>query len=210
MYFWGNYFLYLFKMDLSELLKSTAGQSIVKNVAGQLGMSQNEASSVVSLAIPAILEGMTKNVQSRDGAENLNKALESKHDGSLLDNLSGIFGGRTQELQQDGNGILNHVFGSNLAGVEQGISQKTGLSKNKIGPLLAILAPIVMAYLGKQKRQTNTGAGGLGDLLGSLLGGAQQKAKSGGGLVDMLGSALDKDGDGNPLNDILGGFLGKR
>lgn len=197
-------------MDLSELLNSPMGQLIVKNVAGQFGMNQNEASSVVNLAVPAILAGMTKNAQSRDGAESLNKALESKHDGSLLDNLSGMLGGRTQELQQDGSGILNHVFGNNLAGVEQGISQKTGLSMNKIGPLLAILAPIVMAYLGKEKRQANTGVGGLGDLLEGLLGGGQQNPKSGGGIMDMLGSALDKDGDGNPLNDILGGFLGKR
>lgn len=193
-------------MDLSELLNSTVGQSIVKNVAGQFGMNEKEASGVVNMALPAILAGMTRNARSKDGAESLNKALESKHDGSLLDNLSGMLQGHTQELQQDGNGILNHVFGNNLAGVEQGISQKTGISMNKIGPLLAILAPIVMAYLGKEKRQTNTGSGGLGDLLGGLLGG-QQKSRSGGGIMDMLGSALDQDGDGNPLNDILGGFL---
>lgn len=77
---------------------------------------------------------------------------------------------------------------------------------NKIAPLLAMLAPIVMAYLGIKKRQANTGADGLGDLLGSLLGGSQQGI-SGGGIMDILGSALDKDGDGNPLNDILGGFF---
>jgi hypothetical protein len=28
--------------------------------------------------------------------------------------------------------------------------------------------------------------------------------------MDMLGGLLDKDGDGNPLNDLLGGFLGGR
>ena len=198
-------------MDLSELLSSPVGQSIVQSVAGQFGMNENEASGVVNMAVPALLAGMTRNVQSSDGAASLNRALESKHDGSLLDNLSGMLQGHTQELQQDGSGILNHVFGNNLAGVEQGISQKTGVSMNKIGPLLAILAPIVMAYLGKQKRQTNTGAGGLGDLLGGLLGGGQQTGRSsGGGIMDMLGSALDRDGDGNPLNDILGGFLGRR
>lgn len=196
-------------MDLSELLNSPMGQSIVKSVAGQLGMNEREASGVVNMAVPAILAGMTRNAQSRDGAESLNKALESKHDGSLLNNLSGMLQGHTQELQQDGNGILGHVFGNKLPAVEQGISQKTGVSMNKIAPLLAILAPIVMAYLGKEKRQTNTGAGGLGDLLGGLLGG-QQKSRSGGGIMDVLGSALDKDGDGNPLNDILGGFLGRR
>ncbi|OJV80517.1 MAG: hypothetical protein BGO34_15570 [Bacteroidia bacterium 44-10] len=197
-------------MDLSELLNSPMGQSIVKSVAGQLGMNEKEASGVVDMAVPALLAGMTRNAQSSDGAESLNKALETKHDGSLLNNLSGILQGNTKELQQDGNGILGHVFGNNLSSVEQGISQKTGVSMNKVAPLLAMLAPVVMAYLGKQKRQTNTGAGGLGDLLGGLLGGGQQKSRSGGGIMDMLGSALDKDGDGNPLNDILGVFLGGR
>ena len=198
-------------MDLSELLNSAIGQSIVRNVAGQLGVDENQASSAVSMAIPAILAGMTRNARSQGGAASLNNALESKHDGSLLENLSGMLQGHTSELQSDGDGILGHVFGNNRTAVEQGIAKKSGINLSKIGPLLAILAPIVMAYLGKEKRQTNTGAGGLGDLLGGLLGGAtQQRSTSGGGLMDMLGGILDKDGDGNPLDDLLGGFLGGR
>lgn len=198
-------------MDLSELLNSAIGQSIVRNVAGQLGVNENQASSAVNMAIPAILAGMTRNARSQDGAVSLNNALEKKHDGSLLENLSGMLQGHTSELQSDGDGILGHVFGNNRTAVEQGIAQKSGVSLSKIGPLLAMVAPIVMAYLGKEKRQTNTGAGGLGDLLGGLLGGAtQQRSTTGGGLMDMLGGILDKDGDGNPLDDLLGGFLGGR
>lgn len=198
-------------MDLSELLNSAIGQSIVRNVAGQLSVNENQASSAVNMAIPAILAGMTRNARSQDGAVSLNNALEKKHDGSLLENLSGMLQGHTSELQSDGDGILGHVFGNNRTAVEQGIAQKSGVSLSKIGPLLAIVAPIVMAYLGKEKRQTNTGAGGLGDLLGGLLGGAtQQRSTTGGGLMDMLGGILDKDGDGNPLDDLLGGFLGGR
>lgn len=198
-------------MDLSELLNSSIGQSVVRSVAGQLGVNENQASSAVHIAIPAILAGMTRNAQSPDGAASLNNALESKHDGSLLDNLTGILQGQTQELQSDGDGILGHVFGNKRPAIEQGIAQKSGLSMDKIGPLLAILAPIVMAYLGKEKRQTNTGSGGLGDLLGGLLGGGnQQQSRSGGGVMDILSGVLDKDGDGNPLNDLLGGFLGGR
>ena len=198
-------------MDLSELLNSAIGQSIVRNVAGQLGVNENQASSAVNMAIPAILAGMTRNARSQDGAVSLNNALEKKHDGSLLENLSGMLQDHTSELQSDGDGILGHVFGNNRTAVEQGIAQKSGVSLSKIGPLLAIVAPIVMAYLGKEKRQTNTGAGGLGDLLGGLLGGAtQQRSTTGGGLMDMLGGILDKDGDGNPLDDLLGGFLGGR
>ena len=193
------------------MLNSAIGQSIVRNVAGQLGVNENQASTAVNMAIPAILAGMTRNARSQDGAVSLNNALEKKHDGSLLENLSGMLQGNASALQSDGDGILGHVFGNNRTAVEQGIAKKSGINLSKIGPLLAIVAPIVMAYLGKEKRQTNTGAGGLGDLLGGLLGGAtQQRSTGGGGLMDMLGGILDKDGDGNPLDDLLGGFLGGR
>ncbi|MDD2590039.1 MAG: DUF937 domain-containing protein [Fermentimonas sp.] len=196
-------------MDITELLNSSLGQSIIQNVASQFGMDQKEASGAVSAAIPTILAGMTKNAQSKEGAESLNRAIESKHDGSLLDNLSGILQGHTQELQQDGDGILGHVFGNKRSAVEQGISNKTGVSSSKIGPLLSTLAPIVMAYLGKEKRQTSTNAGGLGDLLGGLMGGAKQ-SRSGGGIMDLISGALDKDGDGDAMDDILDMFSKKR
>ena len=61
-----------------------------------------------------------------------------------------------------------------------------------------------MAYLGKEKRQSNTNAGGLEDLLGGLLGGGQSQRRGGGGLMDMVGGLLDKNRDGNVLDDILG------
>jgi len=73
-------------MDITELLNSSLGQSIIQNVASQFGLDQKEASGAVSAAIPTILAGMTKNAQSKEGAESLNRAIESKHDGSLLDN----------------------------------------------------------------------------------------------------------------------------
>ena len=88
------------------------------------------------------------------------------------------------------------------------MSPSAGNSSGNASSLLSTLAPIVMAFLGKEKKQANTGAGGLGDLLGGLLG--AQQGTSGGGIMDLLGDVLDKDGDGNPLNDILGGFLGGR
>lgn len=193
-------------MNVSELLNSPVGQSIIKSVAGQLGMNENEASTAVSTAMPAIFAGMTKNVGSKEGAESLNKALESKHDGSLLDNLSAILQGDDGELQRDGDGILGHVFGANRSAIEKGVARKSGISLGNASSLLSTLAPIAMAYLGKEKRKANTGAGGLGDLLGGLLG--VQQGQSSGSIMEMLGNALDKDGDGNPLNDILGGFLG--
>ena len=196
-------------MNLSDLLNSSVGQSIVKSVAGQFGLDEYQASAAVNTAIPVILGGLNKNVQTPEGAESLNNALESKHDGSLLDNLGGILGGNVGDLLQDGGGILGHVFGNNVQAVESGVAQKTGISMDKIGPIIKMLAPVVMAYLGKEKSSNNVNAGGLGDLLGGLLGGGQPQQSAGGGLFDMISGMLDKDKDGSAMDDIFDMFTKK-
>ena len=194
-------------MDISTFLNGTQAQSLVRSVSQQLNLDENQASSAINMAIPVILAGLTKNAQSPEGAQSLNNALESKHDGSLLNNMGSLLDGNLGDLFQDGNNILGHIFGGNKSGIEQGISKKTGLSMDKIAPLLALLAPIVMAYLGKQKRQTNTQAGGLGDLLsGMLSGGTPSK---GGSIMDLVTGMIDKDKDGNVLDDLVGGFFRK-
>ncbi len=190
-------------MDISELLNSPAGKSIVENMSAKLGMDKKQATKAVNTAIPVILGGLNRNAKTPEGAESLNRALESKHDGSLLDNLSDILQGNSDELVKDGEGILGHVFGSDVNVVQQGIAQKTGISMDKAGPLLSSLAPVVMAYLGKQKKQTNAGAGGLGDLLGGLLGSVGTKKKQSGGILGMITGLLDKDKDGSAVDDIL-------
>jgi hypothetical protein len=78
----------------------------------------------------------------------------------------------------------------------------------QVAQILMMLAPIVMGYLGQQKREQNVGADGLGGLLGGVLGGAlggQQAAaatSSGNAMMDMASSILDSDRDGSALDDI--------
>lgn len=196
-------------MNISDLLNGAEGQAVIQSVSQQLGLNKNEASSAISAALPTILAGLTRNAQTPEGAQSLNSALDSKHDGSLLDNLGSVLQGNTQALQQDGNGILGHIFGNQLGNVEKNVAQKSGIGLDKIASLLPTLAPIVMAYLGKQKQQNNVGSGGLGDLLGSILSGDGSQAKSSGGIMDMVTGMLDKNNDGNVLDDIIGGFFKK-
>lgn len=98
-------------MNLADLLGSALGQNVINSVSSQLGMTKTEASSAIGVAVPAILAGLTKNSQTSQGAESLNKALESKHDGSLLDNIGSMLQNQSSQIQQDGNGILDHIFG---------------------------------------------------------------------------------------------------
>ena len=74
--------------------------------------------------------------------------------------------------------------------------------------MLSTLAPIAMAYLGKEKKQTNAGSADLNGLLGGLLG-SQQKGSSG-GIMDIITGVIDKDGDGDIVDDLIGMFGKKK
>lgn len=193
-------------MNLSELLNSPAVDGVIKNVVKQFGVDEKQVTNLVSTAVPTMLGKMAKNVQTPEGAKNLDKALESKHDGSILENIMDV---NSTELEADGKGILGHVFGKEVDSVESNIAEKSGISLDKAAPILAMLAPVVMGYLGKEKRAGNAGTGGIGDILGSILGnGAVSGIISGknGGIMDVVTDFLDKDNDGSVVDDVLGMF----
>jgi len=189
---------------LLDLLNSPMGKQLISGVAGQTGQPENKTADVLSMAMPLILGAMKRNVAEPQGAQGLMNALSNKHDGSILENLSGLFGGGVDdEVVQDGAGILGHVFGNKQPQVENALSQKSGLDAGSIANILKIAAPIVMGYLGRQKAQSNVSdANGLNSLLGSMLGGQPQQNQS------LIMSLIDADGDGSVLDDVAGMVMG--
>jgi hypothetical protein len=189
---------------LLDLLNSPMGKQLISGVAGQTNQPEGKTADVLSMAMPLILGAMKKNVSSPEGAAGLMSALSGKHNGSILDNLGGLFGGGVDEsVMSDGAGILGHVFGNKQPQVENALSQKSGLDAGSIAQILKIAAPIVMGYLGKQTAQSNVSDGsGMNALLGSMLGGQPQENQS------LITTLLDADGDGSILDDVAGMVMG--
>jgi hypothetical protein len=191
---------------LLDLLSSPMGKQLISGVAGQTGQSTDQTGSVLSMALPLLMGAMKKNASTPEGAEGLMNALSSKHDGGILDNLSGLFGGGVDEsVMNDGAGILGHILGGKQPQVENALSSKSGMDAGTIGTILKVAAPLLRGYLGKQKQQNNVSdANGLGGLLGGMLGGNDggQKQQS------LIESFLDSDGDGSILDDVAAMALG--
>jgi hypothetical protein len=196
-------------MSLIDLLTGNTGNQVAEQAENKFGISKNQVIALLAVAAPLIISYLRNKSQDAKEAEALNNALDKDHNGSILNDASQI-----EARQAEGGSILDHVFGGQKSTVENQLSQNTGISIDKIGPILAMLAPVVMGYIGQQKQQSNVGAGGLGDLLGGILGNAsnQAQAQQSNPLNDILGSVLGSGGQsqssGNPLNDILGSVLG--
>ncbi|RZJ48373.1 MAG: DUF937 domain-containing protein [Chryseobacterium sp.] len=195
-------------MSLIDLLTGNTGNQVAEQAESKFGISKNQIIALLAVATPLVISYLRNKSQDAKEAEALNNALDKDHDGSILDDASQL-----DNRQEEGGSILSHVFGNQKNTVENKLSQNTGISIDKIGPILAMLAPVIMGYIGKEKQQNNVGAGGLGDLLGGILGGAQNQAQQqqSSPLNDILGSVLgggQSQSSGNPLNDILGSVLG--
>lgn len=197
-------------MSLIDLLTGNAGNQVASEAENKFGISKNQVIALLAVAAPLVISYLRKKSQeSESEAESLHNALDKDHDGSILDDPS-----QAMNRQQEGSSILDHIFGGQKTTVENQLSQNTGISMDKIGPVLAMLAPVIMGYIGKEKRSNSvTSGGGLGDLLGGILGNAQNQAQTQNSnpLNDILGSVLgggNQQSGGNPLQDILGSVLG--
>lgn len=201
---------------MSSILDSIRQQldpDTIRNISQQLGADPATTQNAISMALPALVGGLSRNASSPQGAAALDAALD-QHDGSILDNLGGLLGGGSGGGGGLGGGIggaiLGHIFGAKRGSVESGVGQASGLDAARTAQLLAMLAPIVMGVLGRMKRQKGIDASQLPDVLNA---GRQQGEQE----MPGLGGLLDANHDGEITDDLLrmggsalGGLFGKR
>jgi len=195
-------------MSMIEILMQQLGGDATRQLGQKVGLDENAASKAIAGALPMVLGGLARNAQQKGGAEALLGALDRDHDGSILDDLGGFLQGGGGQ----GEAILGHVFGGKRPAVESALGQASGIDKGQAGQLMAMLAPLVMAALAKQKKSSGLDAGGLAQMLGQ----ERQAAPAGAGAaMGMVGKLLDRDGDGDFKDDIaamgaglLGNLLG--
>jgi hypothetical protein len=205
--------------SIYDTITQQLGGANLTQLSQQIGADEATTSQAIQTALPMLLSGLARNASAPGGADALSSALSNHADSGAINNVGALLG---NPQSGGGAGILGHIFGNKRDAVEQGMGTATGLGKPQMSKLLMVLAPIVMAYLARGHQQPQTadappsGSGELPQILEHEANEATKKAPSViGGLIGML----DRDGDGNPLNDItrmaggaagLGGLLGGR
>lgn len=200
----------------------------IAEIGRQFGLNEAQSRAAFEQLAPVVAAGIRRNNQSDDGLAGLLKALQAGSHSQYADDPQAL---QFDRVADDGNAILGHVFGSKdvSRGVANQAADLSGVSSAALKKMLPVIAAIVMGQLAKgmfgggRPASADTPApgsqGGLGDILGSILGGAGQSAPgagTGGGLGDILGSILGgaagqsqgQAAPGGGLGDILGDILG--
>jgi hypothetical protein len=163
------------------------------------GLDEAEVNSAIQTLVPALVGGLQQNAQDPDSASRIESAASNHAASGLLDGGVSV----DQVDENDGQKAVARIFGGNdTSQVASALSGGGAGNSDLLKKLLPILAPIVLAYIGKQLTQRTqvpaepqaqsapAGGGGgggggnnpLGSILGSVLGGNQ-----GGALGDILG-----------------------
>jgi len=197
---------------LDSLADHLQGDTLTQ-LSRQVGADEDATASAIGLALPMLVGGLARNAATPTGASSLEQALDGDHDGSLLQNISALFGAGNAAPASpralNGAGILEHILGARRAPVEQGIGKASGLNLQQAGKLMALLAPLVMAYLGRKKREQGTQ--GIGSLLRSEQEEIERRAPGSGGLFNqILSGQAPPIADGATGMGLFGNLFGKK
>ena len=179
-------------MDITKML---AESGMLEQLAGQYGLNVGQVEEVVKMGIPKISKAINNNTSSREGMKSFIDAVNG-HKNVDLDSMIRDIGKVDRE---DGDKILGHIFGNDRSATEAELSQAQGISAGSVSGILSILAPILMGMMGNKMGSRSSGFN-TGDIFGSILG-------SRSGVGNILTSMLDKNNDGNVVDDILGKFF---
>src|SRR5690606_38720206 len=152
----------LLMADLSSLLGPVLQGPALQQISRAIGADEQQTRTAATAALPLLLGQMQRNASTPQGAQSLDQALERDHDGGLLDGLlggggglggllggllGGASGGPAPSRAADGAGILGHVFGQRQEPAAEGVARAAGLDRGQALKLMAMLAPLVMAWL---------------------------------------------------------------
>ncbi|WP_311259086.1 DUF937 domain-containing protein [Microbacterium sp. WCS2018Hpa-9] len=193
-------------MALDDILT----QVPIDDIAAKLGVSPDVAKEAVEQGGAVLLGGLAKNASTTEGSAAIENALK-RHEGrtgaAKVDDID----------QADGGKIVSHILGDDEQKVTQKLTESKETAGIDFGKLLPILAPIVMGLIANATKdksakpgtaESQSGGGGIGDVIGGLLGGGS--SSGGGGIGDLLGGILGggKSSGGGGIGDLLGGILG--
>ena len=179
---------------LQKMLQEQVKEQLNKQLASKLGVSDSKAQDMIENSLPYLLGGLSKNAQSKEGAASLLEALKSgKHDEVDAEALV------EDPEAGEGAGILKHILGGKEEAAEAAIAKKAGTDPAQAKKTLMVMAPMLMAALGKVVKSDKLNA----DKLSEVVTDVTKNKDFGGAGMKLIMQMLDQDKDGDVKDDLF-------
>lgn len=156
-------------INLLDMLKENISGDMISQASKFLGENESGVKSAMGDIMPSVLGSMINFGGTDSGAgKMMNMLKDENHDGSILDNLGGLFGGgsATSGLVNTGSSLMKGMMGQSMLGsVVDMISSRSGVSKSSSSSMMSMIAPIAMGMIGRYAKNKAFNAVGLGSFL---------------------------------------------
>lgn len=186
---------------VEDLMKQVTTGNNLSTIAKSVGGNEKGVQSALSMAIPLLMNSMSKSASTPSGAGTLMNMLTQAGASNPLDNLGSLLG---TPSASGGSSMVNTLLGNQMGAIQNAIAQKTGLPSAMIGKILAIAAPMVMSYIGKIFTAQNLDQKGLSSLLGDQLKMAMQSSPEAANMAKQFFATEEKSGIMDKLKKAFG------
>lgn len=196
-------------MNINSLLDGLLNEQTVNELSQKTNAQPDQVQQAAQMVLPMLLQKLNANAATPEHASSLEQALDEHKD----DDVSDVHHFVKNVNPNEGQKMLNHIFGNNKEQIGYQAAQKTGIDANSMMQLMAYLAPIVMGYLGNQKQKTEnqsaSHSGGIGDLLGQVTKEYMKSPKTDSSLLGSLSDLFDGDSANQKgsLGDLFSGLF---
>lgn len=188
-------------MDITSLIGTLLSSDSISGVSKTTKSSSSDVASVLSAALPLLLNGAQAQAEDKNTAASFSKALASHG----KDDTSDIASFLDKVDMEDGSKIIAHLLGSDDTAVKS-IAKKAGTNTKTASNVLAATAPLLMSLLG-QKDNDDDDDNALGSIAAALIKNVDVGAVIGGLLGASANSKKKKSGGADLLGDLLGSLL---
>jgi hypothetical protein len=148
-------------MSILESLLSDGAGTVVTQLAGQLGITTDQATSSISALLPALASGIKQKLASGDTSTLSNLVS----DGSLTKFAQDPSTLATPAAIDQGKSMLSQVFGSqDLSGIVTSVAEKAGVDSSIVTKLLPIAATLLGGILSKH----SAGGGNMAEMIDQI------------------------------------------
>jgi len=187
-------------INLIETFETEISNTHVAAIGGQLGLAPEVTAAAFAKMKPIILAALIRLGSQADGVPIVERLLDhADPEGGLLERVPEMLSsGSAEPLMVVGKPVLHSLFGDSLQPVVSSLASDAGVKQGAMEGLLAMLVPIVLGVVGKQKTSLRLDAGGLQKMLKS------QKLPSIGEVSagPTETSAVDPEAAANPVNRV--------
>ena len=178
-------------VNLVDMVKGYLTPDIVQKAASFVGESEPATQKAMNGIVPTLIAGLASQASTSGGAEDLSRILDrGNYNGNALSNLSSLFSGgeTTQKAVAQGKDTLSSLFGNKTEGIVDQIARFAGLRTGSSASLLALILPLILGLLGRQRSTIGQSPSALASLLSGQKGFLSSLLPAG------IGSLLGMDG----------------